>query len=93
MQKTKGERRTGRRRELSALRTVGMGVVLIILFSVWTIGVNLVLKMFMTAESALLLSVAACIGAAVVLGMWVAESVIERQTAHVHGHIRKALER
>lgn len=87
----KQRRRSSRERRFSGLRTIAVGILLVIFFSVYTVGVNLLLKRIMSADYALILSVAACIGAAVVLAMWAAEGVMEHQTAHVHAHVRSVM--
>jgi len=86
-------RRAARERRFSGLRTIAVGILLVMFFSAYTVGVNLLLKRIMSADYALILSVAACIGASVVLAMWAAEGVMEHQTAHVHAHMRSVLQK
>jgi hypothetical protein len=84
-------RRANRERRFSGLRTIAVGILLVMFFSAYTVGVNLLLRRIMSSDYALILSVAACIGAAVVLAMWAAEGVMEHQTAHVHAHVRSVM--
>lgn len=84
-------RRSNRERRFSGVRTIAVGILLVMFFSVYTVCVNLLLRRIMSADYALILSVAACIGAAVVLAMWAAEGVMEHQTAHLHAHVRSVL--
>lgn len=86
-------RRASRERRFSGLRTIWVGILLVVFFGFYTVGINLLLRLMMSADYALILSVAACIGAAVVLAMWAAEGVMERQTSHVHAHVRSLMQK
>jgi hypothetical protein len=86
------ERRVSRRKQMSVIRTALMGIGFITLFGGVTLALHWVLAKFIPSDVATLISVGASLGAAVVLGMWATEAVVEMQNAHVHAHMRKVME-